>query len=346
MAKPFDPDRLLAACGDLSEDAGITIHTVLEPLAGPGAPVKPAVYEGGRYQLDRRWDYEVDPPEPVDVVVIDNVPSQANRLEAALERLRDRLGLPEIVLDLSGLAALPPHLPKSLSSFRFPHRQADAYLRDALLDGKRFPDTDLGRALLAANADEPNALLQWFPQALLFGFWQSHLGKKRSQAKLARSWVSEIVGYRPATVETRVLAVKGDPLALSVDEPALFDENDLLAGWSLVEGAKKASASKEKDKKDKKKERPRSAMARRSPRPRPLRFRLQRSSSDPRFRLRHCAECGQVQKTQMRPLVPSLWPSASRRMWPHSDAPSACDPGASSGPSRRPGRGWGRPTRR
>jgi len=246
MPNSFDAHRLVGACGDLSEDGGLTIRTVLEPLAGPGAPVKPAVYAGGVYQLDRRWDDTGDEPEPVDVVVVDNVPSEANRLEAALEQLRERIGLPEMILDLSSVGGLPAHLPRSLSGFRFPHRQADAYLRDALLEGHPFPKTDVGRAVLAANADNPAPLLEWFPQALVFGFWQSHLGKKGSQAKLARSWSSEIVGYRPATVDTRVLGLKGDPLNLSVDEPVAFDPDD-PGGWAVIEGAKKVGGGKAKE---------------------------------------------------------------------------------------------------
>ncbi len=246
MAKSFDANRLVQACTDLSEDAGITVSTALEPLAGPGAPVKPAVYAGGVYQLDRRWDHEGAIPEAVDVVVIDNVPSQANRLEAALERLREAIGLPEMVLDLSGLGELPSHLPQAISGFRFPHRQADAYLRDALLGGKPFPNTEVGKAVLAAKAERPGPLLEWFPQALAFGFWQSHLGKKRSQAKLARSWTSEIVGYRPATVDTRVLGLKGDPLNLSVVEPVEFDPDDPIS-WAMVEGGKKVGGGKTKE---------------------------------------------------------------------------------------------------
>lgn len=236
---------LWGACADDGMDAGITIRTILDPLAGPGAPVKPAVYSGGVYQTDRRWFGEGNAREPVDVVVVDNVPSQANRLEAALQRLRQELGLPEIVLDLSG-SPLPPHLPKSLSSFRFPHRQADAYLRDAQLDGQPFEKTDTGRALMSATADNAEALLQWFPQALLFGFWQSHLGKKRTQAKLARSWVSEVIGYRPATTDTRMEGLKGDPLNLSVEEAVQFDED--TADWELLEGSKKAGDGKKKEK--------------------------------------------------------------------------------------------------
>jgi CRISPR-associated protein Csb1 len=232
-------DRLAEACATNGTDAGITVHAVLEPLAGPGAPVKPAVYAGGVYQTDRRWWGSGPDRRVVDAIVIDNVPSQANRLEAALEERRGELGLPEIILDLASVGALPPHLPRSLSGFRFPHRHADAYLRDAELNGVAFQKTDVGAALLAATANRAVALLEWFPQALLYGFWQSHYGKKRSQAKLARSWVSEIVGFEPAQQEQRVEAVKGDLLNLSGDEPIEHDPDD-ESQWTIVEGKARA----------------------------------------------------------------------------------------------------------
>lgn len=245
----LDVDGLLAACADEGTDAGITIRVEYEPLAGPGAPIKPPTYPGERqgdpprFQIDRRWWGNGDERLPVEVVVVDNVPSQANRYEAALAGLRDELGLPEVLLDLSSVAGLPPHLPRELSGFRFPHRNADAYLRDSMLDGTSFPNTEVGKAIFAATPDAPSALLQWFPQALLYGFWQSHLGKKRSQAKLARSWVSEIAGYEPASTESSTLGVKGDPLNLSVDESAQYDEEDLLSeSWALIQGSSKGAA--------------------------------------------------------------------------------------------------------
>ena len=75
----LDAGVLIVACSDDSADAGITITSVLEPLGGPGSPVKPADYEGGRFQADRRWWGTDDGRRPVDVLVIDNEPSQANR---------------------------------------------------------------------------------------------------------------------------------------------------------------------------------------------------------------------------------------------------------------------------
>ena len=188
MPRQIDLDTLLAACSDDSFEDGIRIDSELEPCGGPGSPVKPAVYEGGGYQTDRRWASPSD-DEPTDIIVIDNVPSQANRLEEALRRHRSSSRVPELGLDLSDLTGLPAHLPRRISSLEFPHRNADAYLRDAQLDGQDFVKTDIGKSIFGATAQTCGPLMAWFPQALLYGFWQSHLGKKRSNTKHARTWV-------------------------------------------------------------------------------------------------------------------------------------------------------------
>ena len=242
MTRTIDLQALLGGCANDSFDDGIRIDTELEPVSGPGGPVKPAAYEGGRYQEDRRWA-SPDDAEPTQIVVIDNVPSQANRLEDALRRHRASTLVPELILDLSEVANLPAHLPRSISSLQFPHRNADAYLRDAQLGGKDFPKTELGKAIFGATAQECGPLMAWFPQALLYGFWQSHLGKKRPNSKHARAWVSEIVGWNPAATDTRVQGLKGDPLNLSVDSKADFDENDLL-DWKLLTDEKKTRGGK------------------------------------------------------------------------------------------------------
>lgn len=246
----LDLDLLLSGCRDDALDGGVSIRATLEPLAGDGAPVKPPTYapasgqEGPQLQWDRRWRDRDGGREPVDAIVLDNVPSQANRVEGALARAAGELGLPELALDLSTVGELPPHVPDRLSSFVFPHRNADAYLRDAVLDGEAFPRSEVGAALFAATARDPAALLRWFPQALVFGFWQSHLGKRGSQAKLARSWTSEIVGYEPATdKEVRQLGLKGDPLNLAKGEKVYVDREDATR-WGLGKGPKGTRTTK------------------------------------------------------------------------------------------------------
>ena len=237
MPQSITLGTLLRACADDSFDDGIRIDTTLEPVAGPGGPVKPAVYEGGLYQHDRRWASVAD-DEPSPVIIVDNVPSQANRLEDALRRNRKDVGAPELELDLSALTTLPAHLPRKLSSLQFPHRNADAYLRDAELDGTDFARTELGDAILGATARTCGPLMAWFPQALLYGFWQSHLGKKRHNTKHARAWVSEIVGWNPAATDTKLFGLKGDPLNLNTDENIMSNPDDRLQ-WTI--GGKKAA---------------------------------------------------------------------------------------------------------
>ena len=220
-------ERLLAGTASDSFDDGIRLDAELEAL---GDTVKPAIYAGGEYQTDRRWPPPGQPghgsDEPAHVIVIDNVPSQANRYEDALRRSRSDTGVPEMILDLSDLPGLPPHLPRQLSSWQFPHRNADAYLRDSQLDGIDFSKHPTGIDIFDATHTRARALMAWWPQALLYGFWQSHLGKKRSQAKHARAWTAEIVGWQPAGEETRTLGLKGDPLNLSIDEKPAYDDQN------------------------------------------------------------------------------------------------------------------------
>ncbi|MCY3559574.1 MAG: type I-U CRISPR-associated RAMP protein Csb1/Cas7u [bacterium] len=233
------PD-LVSGCADDSFDTGIRIDSELEPIGGRGASVKPAVYGGGAYQQDKRWADPAD-EEPTEVIVVDNVPSQANRLEEAIRHHRAELGAPELILDLSGIPQLPVHLPRSISSWHFPHRVADAYLRDSQIDGEDFEKTELGRSLLDATPWSAAPLIAWFPGAALYGFWQSHLGSKRAQTKHARAWVSEIVGWRPAKSDTKVKGLKGDPLNLNTDEVVTSNAADRF-GWDIgkvkLEGAK------------------------------------------------------------------------------------------------------------
>ena len=246
MAITINLESLLAGYADDSFDDGIRIDTELEPLSGPGGRVKPAVYEGGTYQMDRRWASPAD-EAPTQVIVIDNVPSQANRLEEALRRHRESIKVPELVLDLSDIGNLPAHLPRRLSSLEFPHRNADAYLRDARLGEVDFTRTDLGQAIFGATPQACGPLMAWFPQALLYGFWQSHLGKKRQNTKHARAWVSEIVGWSPAATDTKVLGLKGDALNLNTDETITSNPDDRMK-WDIgkvekVEGGKRDKLS-------------------------------------------------------------------------------------------------------
>ena len=137
-------DRLIAACADDSFDSGIRISTTLEPLGGPDAPVQPAVYEGGRYQLDERWRGVGDDRRRVVAVIIDNVPSQANRLEAAL------VGVPLAVEDRNNVTGLQPQHPADVRCVR---TAEDSGLPDGkLLGGEKSSQNNLGSAIISNAA--------------------------------------------------------------------------------------------------------------------------------------------------------------------------------------------------
>ncbi len=157
MSRVIDLEVLLEGRTDTAFESGIRIYTEIEPLSGPGGPVKPAVFDGGDYHPDRRWASPDDEPTPV--IIIDNVPSQANRLEDTLWRNRESVGIPEFVLDLSEIDHLPAHLPRRISSLQFPHRNADAYLRDARNGDIDFLKTDEGKATFGATAQTCGPLM-------------------------------------------------------------------------------------------------------------------------------------------------------------------------------------------
>jgi len=125
-------------------------------------------------------------------VLIDSVQSQANRLEECLlEAIGDGLAIPHVAVDFSeseldGIA--------KITSLDAPHRVYDAILRDSLLDEKPFMQSDVGRRLAKARAEDASALLEVSPTALLFGAWHSTGEGGGLGAKFARCLTSEIVG--------------------------------------------------------------------------------------------------------------------------------------------------------
>ena len=74
--------------------------------------------------------------------MIDQEPSQANRVEEALREARDAgpVRLPMFELRVTRQGEI------RLTSLDFPHRYADAYVRDSLVDGVRFDQSLVGQA--------------------------------------------------------------------------------------------------------------------------------------------------------------------------------------------------------
>lgn len=174
--------------------------TEYQPVAGPHTTVFPSTYEGGKYATvgyrDEKTGYRSDDERGkklADQVLLDSVQSQANRMELALldAWYAERIKLPVVTVDFAG-----NDLEKDLriTSLEAPHRIADAILRDSLLDGVSFRQSELGKTLDHVDLRNATALFRLCPTALVFGIWDSTGPKGGLGAKFQRAVVSELVG--------------------------------------------------------------------------------------------------------------------------------------------------------
>ena len=184
--------------GAISAGAAFRRISRLQPIGGRGDKLFPPTYPGERNNDPPRHVLERRRIDGVEVwcVLIDSVQSQANRLEEALlaaadgEGGGDPLPVPYVTVDFRG-AGLEPL--ERITSLDAPHRVYDAILRDSLLDGVTFMQSEAGRRLAAAKPADATALLEISPTALVFGAWHSQGEGGGLGAKFPRTIVSEIV---------------------------------------------------------------------------------------------------------------------------------------------------------
>lgn len=221
-------EELRSATALEGDRALIRIRTTYQPAGGDGARIYPPTYpaDQGRspYVTETRV---VEGAERYDVL-LDGVPSQANRAELALLKgLRGgRFAIPLMEISHKGAASMV------LTSLELPHRFADAYLRDSEIDGVKFDKTDLGKAFQAASPDDVTVLFQHDPGSVVFGAWNSH--RKGRQAKFPRIYASEIVGWDPQLGERK--AGRMDPLNLTGNAKPDGDEWSFVAAGEKVKG--------------------------------------------------------------------------------------------------------------
>ncbi|WP_165772420.1 type I-G CRISPR-associated RAMP protein Csb1/Cas7g [Tepidiforma thermophila] len=232
-------ERLAAAVTLQNDDAAIRIRAEYEPQAGTGAKVFPPTYmesNGTRYHFERRWSPE---GTPVEVVVLDSYQSQANRCEAALDRVADRLGLPRLLMRFThdGVTI-------ELSNLAAPHRSRDAYFLDSVVGGTPFLVTPMGKELDQASVDDLTPLLIHVPTDLVYGLWDSHLKNRDLALKLARSYTSEMIGWEP--MRGKRAATKGDPLNLPGED--VVDRKAWRPFETETKKKKEQTGKEEKDK--------------------------------------------------------------------------------------------------
>lgn len=229
-------DELRSALSDESERAVLRIAGEYDPAGGPGSRVFPPTYpiprdsppDTSRYVFESRV---VEGVERADVL-LDSVPSQANRAEEALlaAHRSGRVRVPLMELRHDGAADVV------LTSLEFPHRYADAYVRDSLVGDVAFDRSDVGRGILASSLADATGLFAHDPGSLVYGAWNSH--RRGRQQKFPRIYASEIVGWDP--VEGRRRAGRMDPMNLigAVRAGGVDGEWDFVAAGEKVKGEK------------------------------------------------------------------------------------------------------------
>lgn len=224
--------------------AAIRLFQRLQPAGGAGDKVFPPTYAVDdratlKYAVERR---RIDGAEK-DCVLLDSVPSAANRQEEALFDAweSNRLDFPVIGVDFSEYPDLSDL--GFLTALHAPHRIADALLRDSLVPGDPpvpFRDSPAGQQFTFASVRNATALYKLCPTALIFGVWDSTGPRGGLGSKFQRALVSEIVGVGYSHgVKT---ASRIDPVGIQANVNIYHradDENDWTADVAQAKKDKK-----------------------------------------------------------------------------------------------------------
>lgn len=211
--------------------------THLQPVGSAGDSVFPPTYLDENNESSYAWFTRTQDGQAEKVVILDSVQSQANRFELALlaAMRRGDLALPLVEVEIEGRG--------KITSLDAPHRVNDATFRDCLLGKDEFGKSTIGKALREAREWNARAFFEYSPNVLIFGTWDSQSGGGTNTAKVARSLVSEILGYgaeSAARTSSRI-----DPLGIQKTVPVFQDP--ATKEWFISEAdAKKAGVKKTK----------------------------------------------------------------------------------------------------
>jgi CRISPR-associated protein Csb1 len=230
--------RLVEATSSEREHTAIVVRATYQPAGGEGRTVMPPTYPVDKSERDPNACYlmarRLVDGQRRDAVVMDQEPSQANRVEEALRDARDqgRLALPLFEMRVTtSLGEI------RLTSLDFPHRYADAYLRDSLIDGTRFDESPAGQRLRSATASDVRPLYEREPASLIFGAWDSH--RKGRWPKFARLYSASMFGLDPVTYARRGGRLDPQNLTGSVDDKAKAE-----ADWRFIADGEKKKGTK------------------------------------------------------------------------------------------------------
>lgn len=182
--------------------AALRLRLRLEPAGGEGAKVMPPTYSGEGREAGPIYIRERRPidGELRECVLLDSVASQANRMEEALNEriLAGEDPVPTILVDQGEFGCN--------SALEFSHRCFDAWVEDALLDGRAFGQSEsYGQLASVVSRHTATPLMERFPVGLILGCWASRRSNPQGTTRIARALTSEILavdaelGERPGS---------------------------------------------------------------------------------------------------------------------------------------------------
>lgn len=173
---------------DLLKDSGpaaVVLKQWLKPVGGdvffPPTYANPSQRKGDPpvYNIDRFEDAKHS------VCVIDSIPSQANRIEPALGRVRDKEGKPIKLVPAVVVTAKVGDEEQTVNLLEAGHRAADAVVQLSSIRD------ELTKAVLARKQGDSKPLAKLAPTSLVFGMWDS----RESGVKVPRLLNSIIRAY-------------------------------------------------------------------------------------------------------------------------------------------------------
>lgn len=219
-------------------DAAIRRRQRLQPVAGPGDKIFPPTYPGEGRNASPSHVFEKRKSSDGEVwcVLVDSVQSQANRLEDSLRNaLRNgHAQIPHVLVDFRGheLEGI-----EEITSLDAPHRVYDAILRDSLLNGQPFMESEIGQRLAKAKTGDASALLECSPTALLLGAWHSTGEGGGLGAKFARCLISEIVAIDVPVEEIEIRGGELVPRTFGRRTGSRIDPLGILKDVAVFKGA-------------------------------------------------------------------------------------------------------------
>jgi CRISPR-associated protein Csb1 len=170
-----------AVLAAVTDSTAIRVQARLVTISG-SRHILPPTYAG----KDNNPTHNLAPPNADGIhpwVGIDSAASFANRIERRL--LEAGLGL-----DPLRVRCERGEIP--LSTLQLPHRCFDAILRDSALNGVRFRESEIGRALIAATPTDASTLFRYDPAVLLLGGWDSTSLRHNERAR-GQKWPAVVV---------------------------------------------------------------------------------------------------------------------------------------------------------